>query len=148
MEKQVNAHAAAVDAKKDEAFKAKKAEQAKAFAERQKQKKEDLIKFAKELADKGILDKLSPEAKKFFTEAANPTRSGSSAKSEIFSKMFGDNPKVGDSINLMNVFQKTFKSKAEIDRYVKTWAEKGTVVEFKAAANMLESTYTIKSLAK
>ena len=42
--------------------------------------------------------------------------------------------------------KKTFKSKADLDKAVKAWAEKGIVVEFKAAANQLESTYTIKAL--
>ena len=59
----------------------------------------------------------------------------------------GDSPKVGDSITLLEYMKKTMKSKADFDRYVKIWAEKGTVIEFKSAANMLEATYTIKALA-
>ena len=44
--------------------------------------------------------------------------------------------------------KKTLKSKADLDKAVKLWNEKGIVVEFKAAANQLESTYTIKALPK
>ena len=47
---------------------------------------------------------------------------------------------------LQNALKKTFKSKADLDKAVKLWAEKGIVVEYKAAANQLESTYTIKVL--
>lgn len=140
---QKNEHAADKDAE----FKAKKAAAAKAFAERQKEKKENLIKFAKEvIANKGF-ESLSAEAKKFFNDCANPIvhTAGGSNKSFI-NKVFGDSPKVGDSITLLDYMKKTFKSKADLDKAVKLWAEKGIVVEFKAAANQLESTYTIKTL--
>ena len=66
---------------------------------------------------------------------------------EDLEKLFGTTPEVGDKVTLMQVFQKTLKSKAEIDRAVKNWQEKGIIVEFKAAANQLESTYEIKKLA-
>ena len=43
--------------------------------------------------------------------------------------------------------KKTLKAKADLDKAVKGWAEKGIVVEFKDAANKLEATYTIVKLA-
>lgn len=140
---QKNEHAADKDAK----FKAKKAAAAKAFAERQKERKENLVKFAKEvIANKGF-ESLSAEAKKFFNDCANPVvRTSGSSNQSFINKVFGDTPKVGDSITLLDYMKKTFKSKADLDKAVKLWAEKGIVVEFKAAANQLESTYTIKAL--
>lgn len=140
---QKNEHAADKDAE----FKAKKAAAAKAFAERQKERKENLVKFAKEvIANKGF-ESLSAEAKKFFNDCANPVvRTSGSSNQSFINKVFGDSPKVGDSITLLDYMKKTFKSKADLDKAVKLWAEKGIVVEFKAAANQLESTYTIKAL--
>ena len=132
---------------KDLAFKAKKAEAAKAFAARQKERKENLVKFAKEVvANKGF-ESLSAEAKKLFNDCANPVvRAAGNSSQSFINKVFGDAPKVGDSITLLDYMKKTFKSKADLDKAVKLWAEKGIVVEFKAAANQLESTYTIKAL--
>ena len=140
---QKNEHAA----EKSADFKAKKAAAAKAFAERQKERKENLIKFAKEvIANKGF-ESLSAEAKKFFNDCANPVVHTTGGSNQSFiNKVFGDTPKVGDSITLLDYMKKTFKSKADLDKAVKLWAEKGIVVEFKAAANQLESTYTIKAL--
>ena len=140
---QKNEHAA----DKDAAFKAKKKAAAKAFAERQKERKENLVKFAKEvIANKGF-ESLSAEAKKFFNDCANPVvRTAGNSNQSFINKVFGDAPKVGDSITLLDYMKKTFKSKADLDKAVKLWAEKGIVVEFKAAANQLESTYTIKAL--
>lgn len=142
-EAQKNEHAA----NKDAEFKAKKAAAAKAFAERQKARKENLVKFAKEVvANKGF-ESLSAEAKKFFNDCANPVvRTAGGSNQSFINKVFGDAPKVGDSITLIDYMKKTFKSKADLDKAVKAWAEKGIVVEFKAAANQLESTYTIKAL--
>jgi len=133
--------------KDDAAFKAKKAEAAKAFAARQKEKKENLIKFSKELIEKGIVDKLSAEAKAFFTAAANPTpaRSGFGGQS-FFNKVFGDTPKVGDHITLLDYMKNTLQAKGKLDKAIKEWAEKGIVVECTEKPNKLESVYTIKKM--
>ena len=142
---QKNEHAADKDAE----FKAKKAAAAKKFAENQKAKKEALIKYAKEIVANKNFSTLSPEAQKFFTEAANPVvRTAGGSTSSFINKVFGDTPKVGDKITLLDYMKKTFKSKADLDKAVKLWAEKGIIVEFKAAANQLESTYEIKALPK
>ena len=133
--------------KDDAAFKAKKAEAAKKFAANQKAKKENLIKFSKELVDTGVVDKLSPEAKAFFTAAANPTvnRSGFGGQS-FLNKVFGDSPKVGDSITVLDYMKKTLQAKGKLDKAVKDWAEKGIIVEFTEKQNKLESVYTIKKM--
>ena len=132
---------------KDDEFKAKKAAAAKAFAERQKERKENLVKFSKELVEKKLLDKLSPEAQKFFQDVLNPAKSsGGFGGQSFFNKVFGATPKVGDSVKLFDYMQKTFEGKAKLDKYVKEWAEKGIVVEVKPAANVGETTYTIKKM--
>lgn len=144
---QKNEHAADKDAE----FKAKKAAAAKAFAERQKERKAAIVENAKKLIDldaKGTI-KLPEDLKKFYSELANPVvRTAGGSTSSFINKVFGDEPKVGDSITLLDYMKKTLKSKADLDKAVKLWNEKGIVVEFKAAANQLESTYTIKALPK
>lgn len=141
---QTNDHAAAKDAAKDAEFKAKKAAAAKAFNERQAEKKANLVKFSKELIAKNLLDKVSPECKKFFEDCANPTVQRSGNGSSFFNKVFGDAPKAGDKITLLDYMKKTLKAKADLDKAVKGWAEKGIVVEFKEdSANLLNSTYTV-----
>lgn len=144
---QVNENAAAKDAAKDAEFKAKKAAAAKAFAERQKERKENLVKFSKELVDKKLLDKMSPEAQKFFQDVLNPAKSsGGFGGQSFFNKVFGATPKVGDSVKLFDYMQKTFEGKSKLDKYVKEWAEKGIVVEVKPAADIRETLYIIKKM--
>lgn len=144
---QVNENAVAKDAAKDAEFKAKKAAAAKAFAERQKERKENLVKFSKELVDKKLLDKLSPEAQKFFQDVLNPAKSsGGFGGQSFFNKVFGATPKVGDSVKLFDYMQKTFEGKSKLDKYVKEWAEKGIVVEVKPAADIRETLYIIKKM--
>lgn len=143
---QANEHAAEKTAEE----KAKKAASAKAWKEKKdKEAAErrataaDLIKY---LDEKKIV--LPDNFAKLLNDIANPaTRAAGSNGNSVFEKLFGTTPKVGDKVTLMQVFQKTLKSKAEIDRAVKNWQEKGIIVEFKAAANQLESTYEIKKLA-
>lgn len=130
-------------------LKAKKKEAAKAWKERKDKEaaanKETAAKFIKYLSDKKV--ELPEEFSKLLNDIANPAKHASGGTGSLFEKLFGTSPKAGDKVTLMEVFQKSYKSKAEVDRYVKIWAEKGIIVEFKAAANMLESTYTIAKLA-
>lgn len=147
---QANEHAAAVDAEKLAKFKEQKKAAAKAWKERKDKEAADRVESAKKLIE--FLDskkvELPAELASFLSGIANPTiRSNGGSGNSLFNKIFGDSPKVGDSVTLMDYMKKTLKSKADLDRYCKIWAEKGTVLEFKPAANMLESTYTIKALA-
>lgn len=129
-----------------------KAEAAKRFKERRAAEKADRIVKAKELIaymqDKGYWDELSDDLKGFLNGMANPTAAGSAAgNSSLFKTIFGDNPQVGDSVTLQEVFNKTLKGKSNIDFYVKRWAEKGIVVSYEAdAANLLNSKYVITAL--
>ena len=142
---QANAHAADKDAE----LKAKKQASAKAWKERKDkeaaERKETAAKLIKYLADKKV--ELPAEYSKLLNDIANPAARSGSSNGGIFEKLFGSNPQVGQKVTLIEVFNKTYKSKAELDRAVKNWAEKGIIVEFKAAPNMLDSTYTITKLA-
>ena len=144
-EAQKNEHAA----NKDAEFKAKKAAAAKAFAERQAALKVDraeAIKELKALADAKKINLDTMPKTKAWIEKETAVRTGNGGVS-FFNKVFGDSPKVGDKITLLDYMKKTLKAKADLDKAVKSWAEKGIVVEFKDAANKLEATYTIVKLA-
>ena len=137
-------------AEKDAEFKAKKAAAAKAFAERQKERKAAIVDNAKKLIElhtKGTI-KLPEDLLKFYSDVANPVKTGGFGGGQsFFNKVFGDEPKVGDKITLLDYMKKTLQAKGKIDKAIKDWAEKGIIVEYKAAANQLESTYEIKKLA-
>ena len=128
--------------------KAKKAEAAKAWKERKDKeavaRQESAKKLIKLLEDKKV--QLTPELTDFLNGIANPKRAVSSVNG-VFAQLFGPTPKVGDKVTLKQAFEKTFKSAAELKRLTKSWAEKGTVVKFVSAANLLESTYVIEKLA-
>ena len=148
---QTNDHAASKDATKDAEFKAKKVAAAKAFAERQAALKADraeAIKELKALADAKKINLDTMPKTKAWIEKETAVRTSGGSGNSFFNKVFGDAPKVGDKITLIEYMKKTFKAKADLDKYCKQWAEKGIVVEFKDnTANMLESTYTIVKLA-
>lgn len=127
--------------------KAKKNEAAKRHTEKVKNLREQAVEAAKELKQ-AIKD--NPNVKfgaKLVAWAdavlAAPANGGGQS---FFNKVFGDSPKVGDKITLMDYMKKTLKGKADFDAYVKKWAEKGIIVKFDAGANMFESTYTIEKL--
>lgn len=151
MEKVVNTQkpAAGTDAVKAEEFKAKKREAAKKCADRKKERAAKVVEKAKALL-KIIEDKkinLPAEDIEFWKSLANPTVARAASGSSFLNKVFGDSPKVGDKITLMDFMKKTMQGKSQFDKQVKALAEKGTIIEYKAAANMLESTYTITKLA-
>ena len=145
----VEAEVKPVDAKKEAEFKARKAAAAKAFAERQAALKVDraeAIKELKALADAKKINLDTMPKTKAWIEKETAVHTGNGG-TPFFNKVFGDSPKVGDKITLLDYMKKTLKAKADLDKAVKGWAEKGTIVEFKDAANMLEATYTIVKLA-
>lgn len=144
-----NGTAKAVDKKNDAEFKAKKAEAAKKCIERKKERAAAIVEEAKWLISQVEAKKINlPEDRlNFWKGVANPTIAHSAGGSTLLNKAFGDAPKVGDSVTLLDFMKKTMKSKSEMDRFVKKAAEKGIVIEFTQKPNMLESTYTIKKLA-
>lgn len=131
-------------------FKAKKAEAAKRFKERRAAEKvaavENSGKLIQYLQDNGAYEGLPEELKAFLNGMANPTRA-SSGRSEVFTKLFGANPTVGSSITLKEAFERTYKSLADLKTNIKKWAASGIVVEIKEEANMLDTTFTLVSLA-
>lgn len=151
---QTNEKATADEAKKAADFKAKKAEAAKRFAENQKKRKEDLITYSKKLIELHTAKKINlPEdVATFFGNIANPpvkAASASASRAGFFEKVFGNEAKVGDSITLLDYMKKTLQAKGQLDKAVKQWAEKGTVVEFvEDKAQPFNSKYVIKAIAK
>lgn len=146
---QANEHAATVDAAKLAQLKEKKKEAAKLWKERKDKEAAERVEAAKKLikflADKKV--ELPADLSAFLNGVANPTvRTVSGGSNSLFNKAFGAAPKVGDKVTLLDFMKNTLKSKAEFDRYIKIWAEKGIVIEFVPAKNMLESTYEIKQM--
>lgn len=139
-------------AEKDAEFKAKKAAAAKKFAENQKKRKEELVKHAKVLTDlqsKGTI-KMPEDTAAFFAAIANPpVKAAGTSRTDFFEKVFGNEAKVGDSITLMDYMKKTLQAKGTIDKAIKTWAEKGIVVEYQEnKAEPFNSKYVIKAMPK
>lgn len=126
--------------------KAKKAEAAKAFNARQadlKAKAKVAAEKLKAFADEKKVT-LPKEVTDWIDAQLTVRVGGGNNGSSFFNKVFGDSPKVGDKITLLDYMKKTLKAKADIDKRVKEWAEKGIVVEYKEdSANLLNSTYTI-----
>lgn len=122
---------------------------AKRFAENKKKRAEAAVKAAEalkaELVKLGMFDKLSEGSKKFIEGIVNPVHTGFSGTSVLVT-VFGANPKVGDTVTLQEVFQKTLKGKSSFDAVIKRWEEKGIEVEYKEEKDVLKSTYTIKKL--
>lgn len=131
--------------------KAKKLANDKRLKELHKKEAADRVKkageFLKYTKDKGIFDKLPKEYQDFLNAIATPIISRSTVS--VFNMLFGDDPKVGTTVTLMEAFQKTMKGKAQIDHFIsKKWAPAGIVVDYEANANnLLDSKYILKKLA-
>lgn len=136
-------------ADKAAAFKAAKNAAAKRFKERRAADKkaqiEKATKFVEHLKAAKLFDKLSADDQAFIvslTVDKAPVNNGG-----LFTKIFGENPKVGDSVTLRGAFEATTKGKSTIDFYCKKWAEKGIVVAYKPdAADLFNSKYVIEKL--
>lgn len=146
-----NAAVKATAANTDE-FKARKAEAAKKFNERQKADKQERIENAGKLKEQlmklGSWEKLDEKMRTWIEKMAAGIigNNGGAVNSGTFGLLFGDNPKVGDKITLEDVFKKTFKGKQTIDIAVRKWKEKGIIVDFVHNNDMAKSTYVIKAL--
>jgi hypothetical protein len=145
----------AVKAVGDEADKkAKKLEAAKRFKERRAKEAAELrdaaIKFRKELESSGLYEKLSATAKDFVVKlTTEKTTTPGLGGPSVFVTLFGASAKVGDSITLETVFNKTYKGKSTMDILLKRWAEKGIKVSFEINKDkFLASTYKIVELPK
>jgi hypothetical protein len=95
------------------------------------------------LEKSGLFAKLDPEDQAFLKGLAEPKAAAASGNTGLFAVIF-PNAKVGDQITLDEVFAKTLKGKSNLDHYVKKWAEKGIVIEFKEdKTDLRKSTYKI-----
>ena len=142
-EAQVNQH----NEKDDAALKAKKAESAKAWKakrdaeEQQKaQTAQELIKY---LADKKI--DLPEKYSKLLNDFAFKKKATSTV-GNVFTKLFGENPKVGDSVDLFECYKRTYKSVSEIKRLCRDWEKKGIEVEFVQDADVAKSKFILKKM--
>lgn len=137
------------DAEKLTKFKQAKAEAAQRFKERRAAEKEELLKKSAEIIDElkagNAWDILSESSRTFLTGLA--TGKAASSNNNTFNVIFGASPKVGDTVTLAEVFNKTLKGKSNIDFYCRKWLEKGIVVEFKQNSdNILDSVYEITKM--
>lgn len=134
---------------KHEALKARKREAAQRYKENREKEKAQLIANAKQFIEEakaeGLWDMMSDKQRGFIEDLATPAVPVSTKST--FATLFGTSAKVGDTITLNEAFQKTLKGKANLDFYVRKWAEKGIIVEFVQAENILESTYVIRALS-
>lgn len=131
-------------------FKAMKKEAAERFKERRAKEREERVAVCKRLIDQlksiGAYDKLSDDAKAFLSNTINPPKTVNTGNT-VFSKMFGSSPAVGTAVTLKDAFQRTLLGKPNIDAYIKRWAEKGIVIEYKQdVADIFSSTYTITKM--
>lgn len=138
------------DAEKLEKFKAAKKAAAQRHAEKVKADKAARVEKAQKLIEvlksSGDWDKLPEDMKAFVTGLTTTAVAGGSTES-TFTKIFGAAPTVGQSVTLMDVFQKTLKGKSNIDHQIKIWAEKGIIVSFKEdKENVFNSVYTIEQM--
>ena len=139
------------EATKLEEFKRKKRESAQAWKEKKNAEKQKAVENFGKLLDlskkNGWFDALDDELKSFLVKGANPTTAGNAGGVSTFTKLFGENPAIGSTVSLMEVFQKTLKGKAAIDHQIKYWEEKGIVVSFKEdKENIFNSVYTVEAL--
>lgn len=134
-------------AAKAEEQKKAKAEAAKRWKEKKNQQAADRIEHAKKMIGRleksGLFAKLDPEDQAFLKGLAEPKTAAASGNTGLFAVIF-PNAKVGDKITLDEVFAKTLKGKSNLDHYVKKWAEKGIIVEYKEdKTDLRKSTYSI-----
>lgn len=133
-------------AKAEEQRKAK-AEAAKRWKEKKNQQAAERIEHAKKMIGRleksGLFAKLDPEDQAFLKGLAEPKTAAASGNTGLFAVIF-PNAKVGDKITLDEVFAKTLKGKSNLDHYVKKWAEKGIIIEYKEdKTDLRKSTYSI-----
>lgn len=116
----------------------------------QKRRGDKIRKGAQRICgNKRLFDQLDAEDKAYLSWLAKePQGGGGGGGSPLITKLFGAEPKVGQSITMQEVFNKTLKGKSHMDGAVKRWAEKGIIVEYVHNNDKpAQSTYTIKKLA-
>lgn len=149
MEKNENLNGGNVAVDLEAERKAKKAEASKRWAENKAKERDERIKNAQKLAEhlkkNNVWDKLTPELQQYVVELGTP--STANTNNGVFQQIFGVSPKVGDKVTFLQVVEKTCKGLAPMLKYIKTWAERGIVVEYTAnPAKPLEGLFTIKAL--
>ena len=94
-----------------------------------------------ELTSKHI--ELSAEGKAALEYLCGARQASSNFGTPVFTKLFGESPKVGDKATALKVFETTGKGFAEMRKLMKQWKEKNNhIVEFDESSK----SYVIKSL--
>lgn len=97
----------------------------------------------KELEAKKV--ELSAEGKEALAYLCKEGRAAGTSNfgTPVFNKLFGNEPKVGDKVTALKVFETSGKGFAEMRKLMKQWKEKqNTVVEYDEASK----SYVIKSM--
>jgi hypothetical protein len=138
---------APVEARSSNKEDVKKANEKK-LKERRKQEKVAICKYLRTLGT------LPSEIEAIVHDWENPRQGGGGAFGEpLFFKIFGQAPKVGDTVTLNDVVNRTLKGVDKMNELMRKWreggggAKTGTVVEFAYNASApLQSVYTIKAI--
>lgn len=112
------------------------------YQKRARQKRLESAQLIKdELTAKKIV--LSDKAKEALEYLCGARQASLSFGTPVFTKLFGDSPKVGDKVTALKVFETTGKGFAEMRKLIKQWREKDShEVVFDEATK----SYVIKSL--
>lgn len=112
------------------------------YQKRARQKRLESAQLIKdELTAKKIV--LSDKAKEALEYLCGARQASTVFGTPVFTKLFGDSPKVGDKVTALKVFETTGKGFAEMRKLIKQWREKDShEVVFDEATK----SYVIKSL--
>jgi len=124
--------------------KATKKEAEKKLKARRKAQKESIIAYLEKVPN------LPAEIADIVKDWKNPNKGGGGGNfgTPLFNKIFGETPKVGDTVTLQDVFNKTFKGVDKMNELMNKWKQKGTIVEYvHNAASPLQSQYVIRAIA-
>ena len=104
-------------------------------SEYQKKARERALKAAQTVSDfihknvKEIPQDVA-EALDVLNRVRKPSGNSVAGQTSVFEKLFGAEPKVGTVIGAYEMLKKTGKGFGDMNKLIKKWAEKGTVVEF------------------
>ena len=116
-------------------------------AARDKLTRDAAVELKEYLEKTGGFDKLSSNSRNFLLNITDKARRRVMTGKSVFMQMFGDDPRVGDTLTLKDIFDRTLKGKSTIDAQVKRWAERGIIIKCtENAEHPLETTYTLKAL--
>ena len=142
----------AMSAEKLESMRVAKREAAARFTKRKAEEKAERLeksaKLIEQLKKEKMWDRIGPELQDFLTKMSTASANSGAASNSTFSKLFGNAPKVGDKVTLIQCFERTRKGQSEIDRLVRTkWAGNGIEIKYTPdEKDIFKSVYEIVKL--